>query len=126
MKLSLKRDGLLNFSDYKKKRHKVAYYVFMFLLIIFALTALIPILWLFITSFKTVTEIQSINYSLFPQTFKLSKMLDVWNKLSFGKYYINTLIVVVGSVICAVIFNAILAYAVIILKPFGYKLINVG
>ena len=125
MKLSLKRDGLLNFSDYKKKRHKVAYYVFMFLLIIFALTALIPILWLFITSFKTVTEIQSINYSLFPQTFKLSKMLDVWNKLSFGKYYINTLIVVVGSVICAVIFNAILAYAVIILKPFGYKLINV-
>ena len=125
MKLNYKHDGLLNFSDYKKAKHRIVYYLFIFLLVIFALTALIPILWLFITSFKTVTEIQSVNYKLFPSTFKISKMLDVWNKLSFGKYYLNTLIVVIGSVICAVVFNALLAYSIAILKPFGYKVINV-
>ena len=49
-----KRDGLLNFSDYKTIGNKIAYGVFIFLLVMFALTAIIPVLWLFITSFKTV------------------------------------------------------------------------
>lgn len=124
MKLKNKTEGLLNFSDYRKVGHRIVYGVFIFLLIIFALTALIPILWLFITSFKTVNEIHSVDYHLFPKVFDFGKILDVWNKLDFAKYYINTLIVVVGGVICAVVFNALLAYAIGVLKPFGYKIIN--
>ncbi|MBO7085739.1 MAG: carbohydrate ABC transporter permease, partial [Bacilli bacterium] len=81
-------------------------------------------LWLFITSFKTTPEIESVHYHLFPEVFKLSKMWEVWTKLGFGKYYINTLIVVIGAIICAVVFNALLAYAIAILKPAGYKIIN--
>lgn len=124
-RLSNKRDGLLNFSDYKTIGNKIAYGIFIFLLIIFALTALIPVLWLFITSFKTVNEINSNEYKLFPEVFDLSKLINLWNKLDFGKYYINTIIVVIGAVICSVIFNGLLAYAVGVLKPAGYKVINV-
>lgn len=123
-RLSEKRDGLLNFSDYKTIGNKIAYGVFIFLLVVFALTAIVPILWLFITSFKTVTEINSNEYHLFPKVFDLGKMLDVWNKVDFGRYYLNTLIVVVGAVVCSTIFNGLLAYAVAILKPFGYKVVN--
>ena len=119
-----KVDGLLNFSDYKNIGSKIFYGVIIFLLVMFALTAIIPILWLFITSFKTVSEINSPYYQLFPQVFDLKKMLDVWNKVNFGRYYLNTLIVVVGAVICSVVFNGLLAYAVGVLKPFGYKVIN--
>jgi multiple sugar transport system permease protein len=119
-----KVDGLLNFSDYKNIGSKIFYGVIIFLLVMFALTAIIPILWLFITSFKTVSEINSPDYQLFPQVFDLKKMLDVWNKVNFGRYYLNTLIVVVGAVICSVVFNGLLAYAVGVLKPFGYKVIN--
>lgn len=119
-----KVDGLLNFSDYKNIGSKIFYGVIIFLLVMFALTAIIPILWLFITSFKTVSEINSPDYHLFPQVFDLKKMLDVWNKVNFGRYYLNTLIVVVGAVICSVVFNGLLAYAVGVLKPFGYKVIN--
>ena len=119
-----KVDGLLNFSDYKNIGSKIFYGVIIFLLVMFALTAIIPILWLFITSFKTVSEINSPYYQLFPQVFDLKKMLDVWNKINFGRYYLNTLIVVVGAVICSVVFNGLLAYAVGVLKPFGYKVIN--
>lgn len=120
-----KRDGLLNFSDYKTIGNKIAYGVFIFLLVMFALTAIIPVLWLFITSFKTVNEINSNEYHLFPEVFKLSKLIDLWKKLDFGKYYINTIIVVIGAVICSVIFNGLLAFAVGVLKPIGYKIINV-
>ena len=124
-RLSDKRDGLLNFSDYKTIGNKIAYGVFIFLLIMFALTAIIPILWLFITSFKTVNEINSTDYHLFPEVFDINKLIDLWNKLDFGRYYINTIIVVLGAVICSVVFNGLLAYVVGILKPIGYKIINV-
>ena len=123
-KLRNKSDGLLNFSDYKRRKHRITYYVFIFILVLFALTAIIPFLWLFITSFKTTPEIESVHYHLFPEVFKFSKMWEVWTKLGFGKYYVNTLIVVIGAIVCAVVFNALLAYAIAILKPVGYKIIN--
>ena len=99
--------------------------LFIFLLIMFTLVAIVPILWLFITSFKTVNEINSTDYHLFPEVFDINKLFNLWTKLDFGRYYINTLIVVVGAVICSVVFNGLLAYAVGVLKPIGYKVVNV-
>lgn len=122
--LNEKIDGLYNFSDYKKKKNRVVYGIFIFLLVIFALTAIIPVLWLFITSFKTVSEINSTVYHLFPKAFDLGKLIRLWDKLNFGRYYLNTFIIVVGAMVCAVVFNSLLAYAVGVLKPFGYKVIN--
>lgn len=122
--LKNKNEGLLNFSDYKKTRYKIVYGIMFFLLLIFALTAIIPILWLFITSFKTVTEINNNEYHLFPEVFQLKKVLDVWNKVNFGRYYLNTLIVVAGSMICSIVFNGLLAYGIGVLKPVGHKIIN--
>ena len=124
-RLSTKRDGLLNFSDYKTIGNKIAYGVFIFLLIMFTLVAIVPILWLFITSFKTVNEINSTDYHLFPEVFDINKLFNLWTKLDFGRYYVNTLIVVVGAVICSVVFNGLLAYAVGVLKPICYKVVNV-
>lgn len=123
-RLKDKTDGLLNFSDYKKTKNKIVYIVFVVILSLFALTAILPLLWLFISSFKTVNELHSVNYHLFPEAFDITKFFDVWKRLDFGKYYLNTIIVVAGAVVCAIIFNSLLAYAVAILKPVGYKVIN--
>ena len=123
-KLANKTEGLINFSDYKKVGSKIAYAIFIFLLIAFVLVAIVPIIWLFITSFKTVNEINSNEYHLFPEVFNLAKLADVWKKVNFGRYYLNTIIVVLGSMVCSVVFNGLLAYAVGILKPFGHKIIN--
>lgn len=122
--LKNKTDGLLNFSDYKKARYKIVYGIIIFLLVLFVLTAIIPVLWLFITSFKTVNEINSNDYHLFPQAFDFMKLVNLWNRLDFGRYYVNTILVVIGAMICSVIFNGLLAYAVGVLKPVGYKIIN--
>ena len=123
-RLRNKTDGLLSFSDYKRFKHRLAYYIFLFFLIFFALTAIIPLIWLFITSFKTVNEINSIDYHICPKIFDIKKLWEVWKKVEFGRYYVNTIIVVIGSVICAVVFNALLAYAVAILKPVWHKVLN--
>jgi multiple sugar transport system permease protein len=123
-RLKDKTEGLLNFSDYKKPWNRFLYGVVLFLLLVFAMTALIPMLWLFLTSFKSVSEINSNVYHLFPSSFDLDKIVSVWQKTNFGRYYLNTLIVVVGSMISAVVFNGVLAYVIAILKPVGSKVLN--
>lgn len=47
----------------------------------------------------------------------------MWKTIGFGKYFVNTFIVMIGSVLCAVVFNGLLAYAVSIVKPAGYKIV---
>lgn len=123
--LKTKRAGVYNFSDYKKPGYKVLYAFFIFLLGLFVLVALTPIIWLFITSFKTITEINSVDYTLFPKVFDITKIAEVWKKMNLLRYYGNTLIVVLGAVVCSIIFNGLLAYVTGVLKPIGYKVIHV-
>lgn len=120
-RLTNKSTGILTGADYKKVSFRILYGLILFILFVAALTALIPVLWLFITSFKNAEEMTSIPYHLFPEVFKLDKIVEVWNMLDFGKYFLNTIIVVVGAVICSVLFNGLLAYAFAIVKPRGYK-----
>lgn len=123
--LNDKLTGIYNFSDYRKINKRILYGVFITLLVIFVLVALIPILWLFITSFKTIEEINSTDYHLFPAVFDITKIGRVWEKMNLLRYYGNTLIVVVGAIICSVVFNGLLAYVIGIIKPSGCKVIHV-
>lgn len=123
--LHQEQNTLFNFQDFKKHRYRFLYFVFVFVLVAFLLTAIIPILWLFITSFKTVDEINSTTYHLFPAEFHLSKVVEVWNKAHFGRYFLNSIIVGVGASVCAVFFNGLMAYAVNIIKPKGYKVVHI-
>lgn len=120
-----KRDGLLNFSDYKKKSYKIVYFVMVFVLLMGVFITLFPLVWLFFTSLKEANEIMvtANNYTFFPKSFNLGKYIDVFKKTSIGKYFFNSIIVVIGASISAVIFNGLLAYGVSILKPKGSKVI---
>lgn len=121
-RLKTKQSGILTAADYKKVRFRILYRVILFLLFVAVLTALIPILWLFITSFKNPEELTATPYHLFPEVFRIEKLVEVWNMLNFWKYFLNTIIVVIGAVFCSVVFNGILAYVFAIVKPKGYKI----
>ena len=121
-RLQNKSTGILTGADYKKTRFRIFYWVVIILLIAAVFTAITPVLWLFITSFKNADEMTSIPYKLFPEVFNWGKLGEVWDMLDFGKYFLNTIIVVVGAVICSVLFNGLLAYTFAIVKPRGYKL----
>lgn len=119
-----KQSGLFNFSDYKKKRYVFDYWALIVLLIIFVIVALLPIIWLFISSFKTPKEINSVNYHLFPANWDFSQFAEIWEKCGLTNIFLNTLLVVVGAVICGIVFNSLLAYVTGILKPKGYKVVH--
>lgn len=122
-KLKSKVIGIINFSDYKKKRFIAGYGIILFILIMAALISFLPIIWLFITSFKSLSELNAASYHLFPKEFNITKIVDVWQKANFGRYFLNTLIVVFGSVVCSVLFNGLMAYVIAVIKPKGSKLI---
>ena len=121
-RLNSKSSGILTAADYKKAGFRFVYCLIIFILLVAVLTALIPVLWLFISSFKEAEELTSTPYHLFPKAFSLKKLAEVWNELNFWKYFLNTIIVVIGAVICSVVFNGLLAYVFAIVKPKGYKI----
>lgn len=119
-----KTTGMMNFSDYKKKRNVAGYISFIVILILFAVLALSPVIWLLVSSFKTVSEINSADYHFFPKSLDFSQFVELWKAIGLTDIFINTIVVVIGAVICAVVFNSILAYVVAIIKPIGYKIID--
>lgn len=120
-RLKNKTTGILTYADYRKRRFRIVYWLLVFIMIAAVLTALIPVLWLFISSFKEAGELTAKPYKLLPESFNFAKLWEVWQMLDFGKYFLNTVIVVIGAVICSVLFNGLLAYAFAIVKPKGYK-----
>lgn len=121
-RLKNKSTGILTYADYKKVGFRIFYWVIIFFLIVAVFTALTPIVWLFLSSFKGPGELVSTPYHFFPENFSWSKLGEVWQMLDFGQYFLNTLIVVLGAVLCAVVFNGLLAYTFAIVKPKGYKI----
>lgn len=121
--LQTKQDGILVYFDYKKLRFKLLYIWLISLLMGAIIVTLFPPLWLFISSFKEAEELYRIPFSLFPDKIDLGKIVDVWKFQDLSLNYFNSLIVVLGSVVAAILFNGLLAYAVSVLKPKGYKLV---
>lgn len=123
MKLTKKREGLIIGIEYRHKRFHVLYGIIIFILITACLVGIIPIAWLFLAGFKDADDVFKSPFQFFPESINLSKIIEVWKMVDFGKYFINTFIIMAGSVLCAVVFNGLLAYAVSIVKPIGHKLV---
>lgn len=123
MKLTQKQDGLLVYFDYKKRRFKVLYGVLIAIMLVVIMITVFPPIWLFISSFKEAEELYQLPFRLFPETFRMSKVVDTWTFQNLTMNYLNSLIVVFGSVVSAVVFNGLLAFVVSVLKPKGYKLV---
>ena len=123
-RLKDKRGGFLNFADYRNPGHRVGYAFIVFFLCFFSFVALFPILFLLFSSLKGYGEINDVHYTFFPKVWDWGRFVRIWQTVNFGRYYLNTFVYVLGAVVCAVLFNSILAYAIAILKPVGAKVID--
>ena len=117
-----KQEGAIRFYDLRSRGTRIACVVIFILCILMVLISLFPAIWVGLSGFKDVKELRR-EASILPKVFDFERYLKTWNDLKFGKYYVNSLISVVGSVVCAVFFNGTLAYVLGILRPRGYKLV---
>lgn len=122
-KLKYKKSGAIRNFDMGSTKVKVAYIAILVVCIIIVIICIFPPLWVFMAGFKDVAAFRK-NVTLFPEKLDFRVFIETWQALKFAKYYINSFIAVAGSVVCAILFNGLLAYVLAILKPKGHKVIT--
>ena len=114
----------MNSASLEKTKKLIQFLTYAFLAL-GTIIMIFPFLWMILTSFKTVPESMQIPPSIFPKAWITSNFSDVMKSLSFVNLYINTGLMILFRVICAVVFSSMAGYAFAKLK-FKYKNILFG
>lgn len=121
-KFRQKEEGIIRPFDIGSPSVKIAAIVIFLICLIMVIIAIFPPLWVFLASFKDIKEFKR-DPTIFPSVFDFSVFVTTWKQLGFMKYYVNSLISVTGSIVCAIFFNGLLAYGLSIVKPKGHKVV---
>lgn len=115
--------GVIRKYDLHTPSVKVGYIFILLFCLLVTVVCVFPLVWVVLAGFKDLKEFMS-STSLRPLSFDLAPYLSTWNQLGIARNYLNSLILVAGSVVCAIVFNGLLGYGLGILKPKGYGIIK--
>lgn len=74
-----------------------------------AVTTLLPFLWMILSSFKPMAEVEALNP--FPSTWRFSNYADVFRQIPFAKYYFNSVFIAAWATFLQCSTSAMAAYA---------------
>jgi len=114
-----KSSGVITSVDLRKRSVRLLYWATFGFVFLVSLICILPPLWIFLSGFKDMKEFLSVPPTIFPKTFDIRKIGQVWTTLNFGKYYLNTLYLVVGEVVFCIVLNGLAGYVLSRLKPTG-------
>ncbi len=82
------------------------------ILILGAVIMIVPFAWMTLTSFKSISESTQMNpFIIFPSVWRWDAFREVISKMNFVRLYWNTLVLIAGRVICAVLTATLAGYA---------------
>ena len=119
----LPRTGVIRDYDMSSASVKIGYTLIYVLCIIMVVFAVFPLIWVVLAGFKDLKEFMT-STSILPESFDLARFIKTWDQLGIAKNYLNSLISVCGSIVCALVFNGLLGYGLAILKPKGYGVVK--
>ena len=93
------------------KKDKKNHVIWIMAMSIASLVMLIPIIMMFMTSFKTMAEIQSPVFHLLPERFSLDNYRDAMSTGEWTVYFNNSLVITLTAVVLSLLFNSIAGYA---------------
>lgn len=76
-----------------------------------AILVLVPIVWLFLGSFKSQAELAQVPAPLFPRQFTLSNYGQALGQFNFPVYLLNSTIVVIAATTLTLVINSMAAFA---------------
>ena len=115
--------GIISKFDMQNPSVKVLYGVIWFFMILAVLICFLPPLWCMTSALKDSREFFSVPATLIPRSFHPEKLWETWEMLNFGQAYINTVIVLCGSLVMSLVCNGMMGYVLSRLRPRGYKLV---
>lgn len=105
-----------------KKKLSIGKSIFYTILVLYAVTTLVPFLWALTSSFKTLEEIVSGSMSFIPKDFTFAnyKQIFIEQKL-FPRWLLNSAIIAVSGTLLNLLFNSMAGYALARLSFPGKK-----
>lgn len=95
-----------------KKPYKLKTFIKHSVLILGAVIMLVPFLWMILTAFKTKSEATQLQpFLLFPTVWRMEAFVHVFRKMDFLRLYINTFLMILGRILCAVLTATMAGYA---------------
>lgn len=125
-KWTKKEKGAIMPIELKGTGMKAIYFINLTILIIISLICLLPVLWLVMTSFKSVKEIYQTPPTLFPANFDITKIARVWKKVNFVKYYKNSFLLCGGDIVFDIVLSGLAGYVLSRLRPKGIKAVQIA
>lgn len=112
--------GVIRDFDMRHMSVKIIYYMVFTVCAAILIVCIFPFVWTILSSFKTIKEFAS-EPNIIPHQFQISGFVKTWTSLKFVKYYMNSAISVLGSIVCAILFNGLFGYVMAKVKPYGSK-----
>lgn len=101
----------------KTKKHSAGYYIGFLIFIIVALINIYPMVFSIFCSFKGNLEIFS-SFTALPKKLRIENYLTAWNVGNIGRYFLNTIILAVGTLAISGLFGAMASY---VLAKFKFR-----
>ncbi|MET7657520.1 carbohydrate ABC transporter permease [Streptomyces sp. NPDC005463] len=79
------------------------------LLILWSVIVIVPMLWVLVSSFKSTSEILSSPFTL-PDHWRIENYEHAWTDANIGKYFLNSVMVVVSALFLVMLLGAMCAY----------------
>ena len=73
---------------------------------------LIPLLWTLFTALRPKADTDKYGYFSLGGTFNLDNFGQAWQQAGLGKYFVNSLIITVPTVLLTLLFASMMAFAV--------------
>lgn len=81
------------------------------ILSILAAIWLFPVIWIFLSSFKSNTELYQFPPTILPQQITFEHFVNAFAKGNFGKYFLNSAIVAISSTLLLLLINSMAGFA---------------
>ena len=121
---STKYTGIITDLDLKTTSGKITYGILTLILCIVTLICVVPLLWAILSGFKEVQEFySSVSTSFFPKKFVISNLTDLFSKYHIEKYALNSVFLIVGTLVVEIVFTATGGYVLSKIKPIGGKIL---
>jgi multiple sugar transport system permease protein len=108
-------------SPFQRGRHtKILIHI---VLILGAIWMLFPFFWMVSTSLKTQMEALKFPPDIVPNVFKFINYVEAFKQVDFSRYFLNTIIMTIGTTLLVFVTSSLAAYAFARLKFYGRELL---
>lgn len=115
--------GLITSLDMKHSSGKIAYGLVVALMLIISIVSVVPFLWAFLSGLKTTEEFYSVPATIIPKEFCWENITELFTVHKIHKYALNSVVMILGSLIVELSTATLGGYVLSRLKPKGSKMV---